>query len=151
MTSSKPLRRVQAKERQRQALELRKAGATYQVIADKLQYKSASGAQKAVKSALDALGNDAAEDLRVVEGERLNQMLLSIWQRVQQGDLKAIDRALRIGERIAKLNGLDAPTRSESLSVQQHVVTIDGDKRAYIEALRAARGEVIEVEALNEG
>ena len=45
-------RRVAAHERHLQALELRKAGATYQMIADQLGYASPKGAHKAVRSAM---------------------------------------------------------------------------------------------------
>ncbi len=40
-------------------------------------------------------------------------MLLALWRRVQSGDDHAIDRALRIMERRARLLGLDAATKTE--------------------------------------
>jgi len=57
-------RRVKAHERHLQALELRKAGATYQVIADQLGYASPKGAHKAVTSALKATLREAGDDVR---------------------------------------------------------------------------------------
>ena len=106
-------RRVRAHDRHLQALELRKAGATYQAIADQLGYAQAKGAYKAVTSALKATLKEPAEELRTLELTRLDAMLLSLWRRVQNGDERAIDRALRIMERRAKLLGLDAPKRQE--------------------------------------
>lgn len=148
------LKHYSAKERQRQGLELRKAGATYQQIADQLGYKHASSASKAVKKALDSLVTESADDLRVIEVARLNHMMLAIWDRIQGGDLKAIDRGLRIQQRMSELMGLDAPSKSETVNVQTHVVTIEGDKDAYIRALQEARGElpvgVIEGEVVEE-
>jgi hypothetical protein len=106
-------RRVQAHARQLQALELRKAGATYQAIAEQLGYAHAKGAYKAVASALKLTLREPADGLRELEVARLDAMLLALWRRVQSGDEKAVDRALRIMERRARLLGLDAPSRGE--------------------------------------
>jgi hypothetical protein len=100
-------------DRKLQALELRKAGATYQAIADQLGYRSVSGAHKAVTAALKATLREPADQLRELELTRLDAMLLPLWRRVQSGDEKAVDRALRIMERRARLLGLDAPSRGE--------------------------------------
>jgi hypothetical protein len=104
---------IASHDRKLQALELRKAGATFQMIADQLGYRSPSGAHKAVVSALRATLREPAEELRELELTRLDAMLLSLWRRVQAGEERAIDRALRIMERRARLLGLDAPTRGE--------------------------------------
>ena len=106
-------RRVQAHTRHLQALELRKAGATYQAIADQLGYSNARGAHKAVASALKATLREPADEVRDLEVARLDAMLLPLWWRVQQGDERAVDRALKIMERRARLLGLDAPSKSE--------------------------------------
>ena len=106
-------RRLQAHERHLQALELRKAGATYQVIADRLGYASPRGAHKAVTSALKASLREAGAEVRELELARLDAMLLGLWRRVQSGDEKAVDRALKIEERRAKRLGLDAATPQE--------------------------------------
>ena len=103
-------RQVRAHERHLQALELRKAGVTYEVIAGQLGYANASGARKAVLSALKATLREPAAELRELELARLDAMLLPLWRRVQAGDEKAIDRALRIMERRARLLGLDRKT-----------------------------------------
>jgi preprotein translocase subunit SecD len=106
-------RRVAAHDRQLRALELRKAGATYQVIAEQLGYAQAKGAYKAVASALKLTLREPAEELRELEVARLDAMLLVLWRRVQAGDEKAVDRVLRIMERRARLLGLDAPTNTK--------------------------------------
>ena len=89
------------------------AGATYQAIAEQLGYANAKGAHKAVASAMKLTLCEPAEELRELEVARLDAMLLALWRRVQSGDEKAIDRALKIAERRAKLLGLDAPQRLE--------------------------------------
>jgi hypothetical protein len=54
---------------------------------------------------------DAANAMRALHEARLDRMLAAIWPRVIKGELGAIDRALKIMERAAKLYGLDAPAR----------------------------------------
>jgi len=104
---------VNAHERQLEALELRKAGAAYAVIAERLGYRSASGAHAAVSAALKRTQQEPADEVRTLEIERLDRMLLAIWPQVVNGNQGAIDRALRIMERRAKLQGLDAPAKTE--------------------------------------
>lgn len=106
-------RRIEAIEKQKQALELRKAGATYEAIAKKLEYANASGAEHAIKAALKATVQDAADTVRQLELERLDGLLINMWKQVQNGNQGAVDRVLRIMERRAKLLGLDAPTKNE--------------------------------------
>lgn len=104
---------IEANDRQRQALELRKAGVGYQAIADRLGYKDHSGAYRAVKTALRKTLQEPADELRAVEVERLDAMLLGLWTKAKAGDLLAVDRVLKIMDRRADLLGLDAPRRVE--------------------------------------
>jgi hypothetical protein len=104
-------RRIEAVEKQRKALDLRKAGATYAAIAKQLEYAGPTSAERAVKAALNATVKDAADDVRNLEVERLDAMLLGLWKMANSGNLGAVDRVLRIQERRAKLLGLDAPTK----------------------------------------
>jgi hypothetical protein len=104
--------RVPAHDRRIKALELRKAGATYQEIADALGFGNRANACRAVTQALTETIAEAAEPLRKLEVERLDKMLRSIWLKVTQGDVVAINTGLRIMERRAKLLGLDAPTQT---------------------------------------
>ena len=104
-------RRVNASQRATEALELRKGGATFGQIAEKLEYKSAASAFKAIDRALAKTMQEAAGQLRCLEAERLDRMFLAIWPKAKGGDLAAIERALGIMNRRAKLLGLDAPTK----------------------------------------
>lgn len=96
-------------ERKRKALELRKAGAGYQEIADSLGYANAGGAYKAVRAALRALVKEPAEEVLALELARLDAMLAGIWLDARKGHVLKIDRALKIMARRADLLGLDAP------------------------------------------
>ena len=104
---------ITATQKQMQALELRKAGVGYAAIAEKIGYKTPSGAHAAVKSALKKTIQEPADELRQVELERLDTAQLAIWQQVRAGNQGAIDRYLKIAERRAKLLGLDAPVKQE--------------------------------------
>jgi DNA-binding transcriptional MerR regulator len=102
-------RRLQVLAKQRQALELRQAGYSYDVIAEMLHYADRSGAHKAVTAGLKAALREPAQQLRTLEEERLDKLQTAVWARALAGDAKMVDRALRILERRAKLLGLDAP------------------------------------------
>lgn len=107
---------VDAHDNQLKALELRKAGISYQRIAEAVGYKDASGAWRAVKSALKKTLQEPSDDLRKLELERLDAAASAIYPSVKQGQYGAIDRWIRIMERRAKLLGLDAPTKTDLTS-----------------------------------
>ncbi|MCL5942763.1 MAG: hypothetical protein M1325_04475 [Actinobacteria bacterium] len=107
-------RRALARKREADALELRLGGATYEQIAARLGYKNRSGALRAVLRSLDRLIEpQEVEQLRRLELERLDRLLLGIWYSAVHGEAQAIDRVLKILERRARLLGLDAPVRQE--------------------------------------
>jgi hypothetical protein len=54
---------------------------------------------------------EPADEVRQLELLRLDRYLSAIAEKVDSGDLKAIDRALKIMERRSKLLGLDAPQK----------------------------------------
>lgn len=106
-------RELNALERQRQALELRKAGVPYAKIAEQLQYKDRSSAFRSVQAALKKTLQEPADELRTLELERLDALMLALWPQARSGNQGAVDRVLRIMERRARLLGLDAPTRTD--------------------------------------
>lgn len=143
-------KKAQAAEKQRAALELRKAGATYRQIAAELGYSQGRSAQKAVETALEELRREPAEQLLELELQRLDRMQVGLWSHAVAGDLAAVQLVLRIMERRARYCGLDAPTKQNvSIDQRKHVdvsgavmvVQVQGDKPEYIAGLRAMRGE----------
>ena len=100
-------RRILAKERQRQALELRLAGVTFDRIAETVGFRSPQAAYDSVKRAMAAIPRPAAEELRALDLERLDRLLLTIWPRALGGDVNYIDRSLRILSQRARLMGYD--------------------------------------------
>lgn len=104
---------VLAKDRERECLLLRKAGATYDQIAERVGI-TREGARGAVARALAALSDvctEEAKEVRQLELDRLDVMLLGIWDQARRGDVQAIDRVLRIQERRAKFLSLDMPDK----------------------------------------
>ena len=119
-----------------EALKLRSNGLTYQKVADSLGV-SKSTAHERVQRALAAIPKEAVEEYRKLETERLDTMLERVMEKVTHDDGKsgflfAVDRALAIMDRRAKLLGLDSPTKHE-------VITL-GAVEAEIQRLEAKLG-----------
>ena len=120
-------RRIAAKERQKQALELRIAGVTFQTIADRVGYKSPQAAWDAVSRALAEIPRPAAEQLRALDVERLDKLEVAVWPRALRGEPDAVLSALRILGQRAKLLGLEVPVPTiAQLQVEENVhITVD--------------------------
>jgi DNA-binding CsgD family transcriptional regulator len=104
-------RGVATAERRVRALELRRAGATYQSIADVLGI-SRQGAWKLVTDTVATWNEEAAEEaqvVRILELERLDRMQMGLWPRAVEGDVRAVETVLKIMERRARYMGLDMP------------------------------------------
>ncbi len=104
---------IKALDRQLKALELRKAGVPYQTIADQLGYSDRGSAYNSVQTALKKTLAEPADEVRRLELERLDALLMGMYPQARKGNQGAVDRCLRIMERRAKLLGLDAPTKAE--------------------------------------
>lgn len=129
--------RILAKEKQRRALEMRKAGATYDAIAASMGYASKSGARAAVVSAMGELIQEPAKELRTIQYERLNHMLVVLWAKINNGDERAIQTALSVMDKMDRLMGTDAPNRSEvDVNVQGAIIVADVNETDYIAAMQ---------------
>jgi hypothetical protein len=96
------------------AVALRIAGATYADIAQTLGYQTPVRAAAAVEMALaGTVSDESREGMRVLEGQRLEGLLRSVWGKAtneQNPDqMVAVRTALSIIDRHARLFGLDAP------------------------------------------
>ena len=109
------VRRIRTTEKTLRALELRKRGMNYTQIGEKLGC-ARNTACRYVLSELENLADKCREEavhVRDIELQRLDALYLKVWEAVEEGDLPAIDRCLRIMERRAKLLGLDAAEKVE--------------------------------------
>ena len=100
-----------------QAAQLRSAGATFREIGETLGIDY-SWARTLVLRALDAAKYEAADLMRVQEGQRLDRMQRSLWQQALGNaekalppDPRAVALILRIMDQRARLFGLNAPVQ----------------------------------------
>lgn len=120
-------------QRDAEAARLKAQGRTYQFIADELGYCDRWHARDRIKKLLQETLQEAGDELRAVERDRLDRLATAAWGvldrqhiTVSNGKvitlggeplvddaptLQAIDRLLRISESRRKLEGLDAPAR----------------------------------------
>ncbi len=121
------VRRVAAAERRARLLALRKTGATYRDIAQ-AEGISPGGAFKAVQQAIRDIPKEAADEMRVIEQQRLDNMHAAIWERALHGDIQAISTVLSIMQARARLLGLNIDAQSApARTVQKAYLCIDLD------------------------
>ena len=132
---------IKIQERRRQALELRKAGTSFERIGD-LQGTSRSTAHEDVQTAMRETIQEPADEVRRMELERIDAMLKALWPQAMQsggrGQTRAIEVCLQLGARRSALQGLDAPSRRVV-----EIVTED----ALDEAITNLRSEIATFEA----
>lgn len=103
-------------ERRREALLLRKAGATYEEIARTVGYPSKGNACRAVKAAIRELTQEPAQEVLALELERLNDMQRGLWLDATRGRVQSVDRVLAIMRQRAVYLGLDKPGTDRDIS-----------------------------------
>ena len=105
---------TRATEHREKALQLRRAGHGYRVIGERLGLSKARAHQLVQEGLEEAKAQIVAhaDELRTEEISRLDGMLPKLYAAAEAGDVQAVDRVLKIGERRAKLLGLDAPVRT---------------------------------------
>ena len=123
-------------DKERQVLELRRAGATYDDIARTVGYADPSGAYTAFRRALKRTLLDAgSEEIREAELDRLDRMQRALWNKVTTGDVNAINTVLRIMHRRAQYLGLDSPIKQEIKVDIADTTSIDAEVARLIEML----------------
>jgi hypothetical protein len=112
----------QTLELENKIIELRRAGATWQRIAEQTGFAGPSGAFQAYQRAAKRFVRPNLEELRDIELDRLDRLQMGVWAKALNGDIRALDSVLRIIDRRARLLGLDAP---KELNVKAEVSTYD--------------------------
>lgn len=141
-------KRVDQALRTRQALTLRMAGVSYAEIARQLGWASGSTARVAIVKAMERLQQEPAEELKKVQYERYNHLLMQVWPQVNLGDIAAINTALRIMSEMNVLMGVQNAELNVRHEVTGAVLVVEGNEDDYIAALRKARGELPAIEAV---
>lgn len=129
-------RRIEAAEKRRRALQLRKAGASYDQIAQQVGYANRGTAHRAVAEALQESQQDTREDVQQLEAQRLDQMLMALWPKAMQGSGWAVDRILRIMEVRGTDLAATAQTATEDTPTER--------RRTVVEAVRDDLAELPE-------
>lgn len=109
-------RKLTAQEKRKAAVELRMAGLTYAKIGQQIGL-SESQTYKTIQKALsESVERTQKDSDQIVEMEllRLDRISQTLWTNVVKGDLKAIDRYIKVMQQRAKLLGLDAPLKVAS-------------------------------------
>ena len=115
MPASKAQQATTAKRRT-QAIALRLAGMDFETIAERLGYASRQAATRDFHRAIAAARleeRQAVENLREVEGQRLDRLQAAVWAKAVKGDLKAVETVLKVIAQRSRLLGLDAPVKTE--------------------------------------
>lgn len=124
-------------DRELKVLELRRAGLTWQRIAEQVGYADHSGAYLAYKRALKRTLQQPADELRQQEIDRIDRLQLAAWPRAMQGDTQSINTIVRLMERRARLLGLDMPVKiAQDVTVWEGGESIDRAVRDLAELLR---------------
>lgn len=109
---SKDQQEAITRERHALALEMRKAGYSYDQIAEHFE-TTTSSARGLVKSAMEKLIREPGEEVKNLELQRLDQLWSLAFNAAVSGDTDAITKCLAIQQRRSKLEGLDAPEKRE--------------------------------------
>lgn len=149
-----------SKERDAEAARLKAQGLTLKEIATRLNMDGDEHrAAAAIKRALGTMARFASDEIRLMELKSLDELEWVAWKTLQSnhivisqgkivrddnGDpvdddrfvLEVVDRILKIKERRAKLWGLDAPSRSEVISIN----SIEDEIAKLERELNAGRG-----------
>lgn len=111
--SKHSVRRIEAVEKQAEALEYRKMGYSYAQIGEQLEV-TPQGAAYMIESALKRTLQEPADVVRQLELGRLDAMFAPVYSQATQGNLMALAGCLNIMSRRAKLIGLDAATKVDT-------------------------------------
>jgi hypothetical protein len=124
-------------DKERQVIELRRAGATFDDIARTLNYANPSGAWQAYNRALQrTLVTAGAEEARTEELDRLDRLQRAVWGNAMQGEIASVQAVLRIMDRRAKYLGLDAPVKQEVTIEHIDPNSVDAEIMRLVEMLK---------------
>jgi hypothetical protein len=106
-------RRRYAASQRKTAVQMSTSGASLDSVAQRLGV-SPGQVRKMFSRELKALGGDSSErELRVVHVEALMELWRVLYPAAAAGDLAAVDRFVRVEERLARLLGLDLADQAQ--------------------------------------
>jgi len=139
-------RRIEAKERQKKALQMRLAGASFDQIAEALGYANRSGAYDAVQRVMKGIPEPEAKLYKKLNIERLNRLLVALWPTATRElpDKDIIAQAIRVIAEMNKLSGAYAPVESKiTLDMVRDVARKIAEQEGTTEEMVMAEAEEI--------
>lgn len=121
------------------AHQLRIQGMSWPKIAELTGYASGKSAEvetrRYVQRAAAMMDREHREEALALEMDRLDALLLAVWDQAMSGDVKAVDSAVRIVGMRARILGLEQlPTQG---AVTHNTVVVSGAKTEdYVQALK---------------
>lgn len=106
-TETATARREMAARRRAQAFRMRREGATFEAIATRLGVTRQSAQRMVARELRASAAEESADDRRRLHAEALMDVWRALHARAAAGEVEAIDRFLRVEERLAALLGLD--------------------------------------------
>lgn len=132
------------------ALRLFLAAVPFARIRDQLHMRSTQSVESAITRALEKAQNGKnPETARQIEIERLDSLYRQLYPQALQGDLKAVDQCLKIGEQRLRL--IDAPSKAQAglLNAYEHTVetlreqgTLDPSDETVIQSGRMIASQI---------
>jgi hypothetical protein len=156
VTATPPARQLEIAERQARVLDLVRQGYTYRQISKAPDINVSIGqVHKDFHTAISEIVRPAAEEarrlalLRTTWAWRNAQEMVTEARRAGAPDraLRALDRALAALERLARLEGVDAPTRNEVMILSLDQVNAEISRLEQI--LGSGEMDIIDVEPLD--
>ena len=120
--------RLKATKNRTEAVKLRSTGMTLEQIGNELGV-STSMAFKYIQTALEDLALkqfEETQEYRALQMLRLEGLLSIAWKYAEQGDLNAIDKAIKITDQLSKLMNLYAPIKIAQTNLSGDGVTSPG-------------------------
>lgn len=113
-------------------MRLRALGLTFDEIAQRVGYSDRSSAKNAYEAALRRYGREAVDDLRELEGIRLEDLWRRLMARLGSGEeftvnelAQLLGAGVRVSQRRSNLYGLDAPRQVELSGVGGSPIATD--------------------------
>lgn len=114
-SAKKDAQRAELRKKWAEALDLRKMGYTHAAIGEEMGV-SADTAWRYVQNALKDITVESAEEVRVLELQRYDELLMAHYGNALRGDTYATQQCLAIMSRIERLYGVEGPTQQDATS-----------------------------------
>lgn len=140
------------RERQRQALQLRTAGYSFDQIAEQLGYADRASAYNAVRQVMQRNEAVDVEERRLTEDARMDALTRAVWPSALRGDPRAVLAAVEISKQRRKLWGIDLGGAGVQINVQQSQGQTQGQGQAGgIDRAKLEAGGLAALQAIAEG